>query len=564
VKIVLTPLRRRSFWRHIREATGILGICVVGWFLAGHLHVFERLSEEARKFRWLGEAMVVGVVLIVCLVIFSIRRWRELSNDISKGLELQDRLIQTAYHDSLTQLPNRISFMSQLTQSVNRAKQHQDYAFAVVFMGVDDLKKVNHSLGPLAGDQVILQISERLIGSIRRDVPTLRVADVSGPVRPAGNDVVARYGGDEFAILLDDIRDPSDGIRVAERIQRNLLPLFLVDERELQITVSIGIAVSASGYSAAEDVLRDATAAMHRARTRGKSQNQMHDPAMHAAAVNRLKLEHDLRQAESRGELLVYYQPIVSLRDGFLSGFEALMRWQRPGFGLVAPGQFIPLAEETGLIVPIGSWMLREACSQMHLWHVRFPSKPELTIAVNFSAKQFTEPNLINQVDQILRETHLDPGSLNIEFTESVAMQDADQTALRLNELKALGVHSSVDDFGTGYSSLSYLSRLSLDILKLDRYFVSAMESSNETRKIARAIISLAHNLGMDVVAEGIETAEQANEVRSLGCKYAQGFFFSKPMNQARVEALLRSGVRGAEFISHMKTNFTQDPGGVS
>jgi len=557
--MVMTTPRTSSFWRNVRELTGILAISAASWFLAEHLSVFERLSEEARKFRWLGEAMVVGVVLTVCLVILSVSRWRGLSIEISNGLKLQDRLIQTAYHDSLTQLPNRIFFMSQLTQCVKRAKQRQDYEFAVVFMEVDHLKIVSDNLGQLLGDQIIMQISERLIGSIRRDAPTLHLTDVSGPVRKAGNDVLARYSGDEFAILLDDIRDPSDGIRVAERIQRNLLPLFLVDEREMQITVSIGIAVSASGYSAAEDVLRDASAAMRRARTRDESRYQMFDPTMHAAAVNRLKLEYDLRQAEDRGELLVYYQPIVSLHDGLLSGFEALIRWQRPGFGLVAPGQFIPLAEETGLIVPIGSWMLREACNQMHVWHLRFPSKPELTIAVNFSAKQFMQPNLVNQVDQILRETHMDPGSLNVEFTESVAMQDAEQTALRLNELKALGVHSSIDDFGTGYSSLSYLSRLSLDILKLDRYFVSAMESSNETRKIARAIISLAHNLGMDVVAEGIETVEQANEVRSLGCKYAQGYFFSKPMSQARVEALLGSGVRGADFKSHMKAKFMQD-----
>ena len=255
-----------------------------------------------------------------------------------------------------------------------------------------------------------------------------------------------------------------------------------------------------------------------------------------------------MRQAASRSELLVYYQPIVSLKDGRLSGFEALIRWQRPGFGLVAPAEFISVAEETGLIVPIGAFVLREACRQMHAWHLQFASDPLLTIAVNFSGKQFIQPDLLERAVQILRETGLDPRSLGVEFTESVAMQDADRTARILRELKALGVHTSVDDFGTGYSSLSHLRRLPLDILKLDRSFVSEMEESDENREIVRTIISLAHILGMHVVAEGVETVEQANQLRSLGCKYAQGYFFSKPMNQAGAEAFLGSGLRKASL----------------
>ena len=246
----------------------------------------------------------------------------------------------------------------------------------------------------------------------------------------------------------------------------------------------------------------------------------------------------------NRGELQVYYQPIVSLHDGHLSGFEALIRWQRPDFGLVAPGEFIPVAEETGLIVTIGSWVFREACSQMCAWHLQFPSEPPLTIAVNFSGKQFIQPDLVEQVVQILRETGLDPRSLGIEFTESVAMQDAERTSLVLSELKALGVQTSIDDFGTGYSSLSHLRRLPLDVLKLDRSFVSEMLNNNESREIVHTIISLAHILCMDVVAEGVETVEQANQLRSLGCKYAQGYFFSKPMTQAMAQTLIGSGVR--------------------
>jgi predicted signal transduction protein with EAL and GGDEF domain len=413
---------------------------------------------------------------------------------------------------------------------------------------VDQFKIVNDSLGHSAGDQLIVQISERLAGSIRQDDPDVHPSDVAGPVRPAGNDILARYGGDEFAIVLDDIRDASDGIRVAERIQRNLAPSFLVSGRQLHITVSTGIAVSASGYSGAEDALRDADTAMHRAKARGKSQYLMCDPMMHTAAVNRLRLEDDLRHAADRGELRVYYQPIVSLQDGHLRGFEALIRWQRPDFGLVEPVEFISAAEETGSIVLIGSWVLREACSQMRSWHNQFPSEPPLTIAVNFSGKQFIQPDLVEQVVQILRETGLDPRSLGVEFTESVAMQDAERTALVLRDLKAVGVHTSIDDFGTGYSSLSHLRRLPLDILKIDRSFVSEMDNNNEGLEIVHTIISLARVLRMDVVAEGIETIEQANQLTSLGCKYAQGYFFSKPMNPTSVEALLGSGVREASL----------------
>src|SRR5580658_1567274 len=502
---------------------------------------------------------LLGCLASILLLTFRFERGRNLQKtnvhlqELVTQLSLsQEKLTHVAYHDSLTQLANRALFMHQLTQCVNRTKRRQDYKFAVVFIDVDHFKTVNDSLGHSAGDQLIVQIAERLSGSIRRDDIVPRPAERTGPVRAAGNDILARLGGDIFAILLDDIRDASDGIRVAERIQQNLALPFSVDARQLQITVSIGIAASATNYSAAEDVWRDADTAMHGARSLGRSRYQMCDPAMHAAAMNRLKLESDLRQAESRGELQIHYQPIVSLRNGCLTGFEALLRWQRPGFGLVPPLEFIPVAEETGLIVPIGSWVLREACSQMRDWHLLFPSEPALTIAVNFSAKQFIQPNMVEQVKQVLGETHLDPGSLKIEFTESVAMQDAERTTRILTELRALGLGTSIDDFGTGYSSLSYLIRLPLDILKLDRSFVSRMDKNKESRQIVHTIISLADNLGMDVVAEGIETVEQAHELKLLGCQYGQGYFFSKPINKGSVEALLKSGMLGTDECGTM------------
>jgi predicted signal transduction protein with EAL and GGDEF domain len=521
---------------------------------------FETETQHSSQIELLSSiGILLGSLAAILYLMFHFERGRNLQKTNARLQELvtqlslsQEKLTHTAYHDSLTQLPNRTSFMDRLTQCVKRAKRHQDYRFAVVFMDVDQFKIVNDSLGHSAGDQLIRQISERLTGSIRRDSPEAQESDLTGPVRPAGNDLLARYGGDEFAVVLDDIRDARDGIRVAERIQRNLASPFLVSGRQLQISVSTGIAVSATDYSAAEDVLHDADTAMHRAKAVGKSRYLMCDPAMHAMALHRLRLEDDLRQAATRGELLIHYQPIVSLLDGHLRGFEALVRWQRPDFGLVAPGEFIPLAEETGLIVTIGSWVLRQACSQMCAWHLQFPSEPPLTIAVNFSGKQFIQPDLIEQMVQILGESHLDPGSLGVEFTESVAMQDVERTARVLSELKVLGVHTSIDDFGTGYSSLSHLRRLPLDILKLDRSFVSEMDNGNESREIVRTIVSLAHILGMDVVAEGIETAEQADQLRSFGCKYAQGYFFSKPMTRSSVEALLGSDLRYASLADNL------------
>jgi predicted signal transduction protein with EAL and GGDEF domain len=535
------PARPNRARGTIIELTIIAALCTASWFLSRELNIIEWVYQVTQTYDWFDDVLVVNIVLTVCLGVFSARRWHELDVQISKSHKLQEELDHNTFHDLLTQLPNRRFLMDRLTQCVRRAKRHQDYKFAVVLLDIDQFKIVNDSLGHAAGDQLLIQIAERLTGSIRRDDTDGHPADVIGPSRPAGNDILASYGGDEFAIVLDDIRDASDGIRVAERIQRNLLASFFVSGCQLQITVSSGIAVSATGYSVAEDVLRDADTAMHQAKGLGKSRYQMCDPVMHAAAVNRLKLEDDLRQAPARGELKVYYQPIVFLKDARLSGFEALIRWQRPGFGLVNPGEFISIAEETGLIVPIGSWVLREACRQMKSWHLQYPSEESLTIAVNFSAKQFNQSDLIKQVMQTLHEIQLDPGSLGIELTESAAMQEAERTVLVLAELRAVGIHTSIDDFGTGYSSLSHLRRLPLNILKLDRCFMSEMLNNNESREIVRTIVDLAHILSLDVIAEGIETVEQANELRSLGCKYAQGYLFSKPLDIIHAEALLKS-----------------------
>ncbi len=462
-------------------------------------------------------------------------------------LQLQDKLIQEARQDPLTRLPNRTFFLDQLARCVTRAKRRPDYKFAILFVDIDGFKIVNDSLGHFAGDHLIVQIAERLVSSVRRDDLVSCSADVTGRVKQSGEDTLARMGGDEFTILLDDIRDASDGIRVAERIQQKLASPFLISGQEVSITASIGIAISATGYSTAEDILRDADTAMYRAKALGKSRYEICDPAMHARAVSRLKLETDLRRAMDRDEFRVHYQPIVSLRGCRIIGFEALLRWQRPGFGLVMPGEFVEVAEETGQIPFIGLWVLREACRQMRAWNLQFPSDPAFTIAVNISGKQFAQPDLVSQVRHILHEACLDPQSLRLELTESVTMRDVERTARILGELRTLGVGLSMDDFGTGYSSLSHLRRFPLDTLKIDRSFVSEMENSSDSRAIVQMIVSLGRSLGMEIVAEGVEGAKQAGLLESLGCEYAQGYFFSKPIDQeGMAEVLLES--RGSAY----------------
>ncbi len=462
-------------------------------------------------------------------------------------LQLQDKLIQEARQDPLTRLPNRTFFLDQLARCVTRAKRRPDYKFAILFVDIDGFKIVNDSLGHFAGDHLIVQIAERLVSSVRRDDLVSCSADVTGRVKQSGEDTLARMGGDEFTILLDDIRDASDGIRVAERIQQKLASPFLISGQEVSITASIGIAISATGYSTAEDILRDADTAMYRAKALGKSRYEICDPAMHARAVSRLKLETDLRRAMDRDEFRVHYQPIVSLRGCRIIGFEALLRWQRPGFGLVMPGEFVEVAEETGQIPFIGLWVLREACRQMRAWNLQFPSDPAFTIAVNISGKQFAQPDLVSQVRHILHEACLDPQSLRLELTESVTMRDVERTARILGELRTLGVGLSMDDFGTGYSSLSHLRRFPLDTLKIDRSFVSEMENSSDSRAIVQMIVSLGRSLGMEIVAEGVEGAKQAGLLESLGCEYAQGYFFSKPIDQeGMAEVLLDS--RGSSY----------------
>src|SRR5580658_2814878 len=451
-------------------------------------------------------------------------------------LKLEDKVSYDALHDPLTRLPNRAFFLQRLTLCVSWGMLHPEYKFAVLSVDMDRFKVVNDSLGILLGDWLLVQIAERLLRSIRRDDAIWRTAEVGGMAgRLAEPGIVARVGGDKFTILLDNIRNASEGIRVAERIQKSIQAPFDVDGQAVFTTASVGIAFSGTGYSAAEDMLGDANTAMARAKTLGKARYEMCDPSMHATAAGRFRLETDLRLATERQEFLVHYQPIVSLIDFRITGFEALVRWQRPGFGLVMPGGFISAAEDTGLILWIGEWILQEACRQICVWNARFPGTPPFTMAVNISAMQFAQANLVSQIAQILSETGLAPEALRLELTESVTMRDEERTTRILSELRNLGVRLCIDDFGTGYSSLSYLRRFALDILKIDRSFVTDMLNKNESQEIVKTILSLGTNLGMEIVAEGVETPEQVGLLKSFGCEYAQGYFFSRPLDSDKM-----------------------------
>ncbi len=455
-------------------------------------------------------------------------------------LRLEDKVTYDALHDPLTRLPNRDFFLERLKLCVGWGMLHPEYKFAVLSVDMDRFKVVNDSLGISAGDWLLVQIAERLLGSIRRDDALLRSPDSGGlGGQLDGCGVLARLGGDKFTILLDNIRNASEGVRVAERIQQSVRAPFDIDGQKVFTTASVGIAFSGTGYSAAEDMLGDANTAMARAKTLGRARYEMCDPSMHATAAGRFRLETDLRRAAENQEFLVHYQPIVSLIDSRITGFEALVRWQRPDFGLVMPATFISAAEDTGLILSIGQWILQEACRQICAWNVQFPCTPPFTMAVNISAKQFAQADLVSQISHVLRETGLAPENLRLELTESVTMRDEERTTRILGELRKLGVFLCIDDFGTGYSSLSYLRRFALDILKIDRSFVTDMLNNSESQEIVKTILSLGRNLRMKVVAEGVETREQMALLKSLGCEFAQGFLFSRPLDVAAVARTL-------------------------
>lgn len=443
--------------------------------------------------------------------------------DITKRKKVEERLLYDALHDALTGLSNRALFIDRLRHALEIAKRRDSYLFAVLFLDLDRFKIVNDSLGHTAGDQLLIAFVQRLEQHLR------------------SCDTLARLGGDEFVILLEDINAPDDAIQIAQRIQELLLMPFNLSGQEVYTTASVGIALSTINYEHPEEILRDADTAMYRAKATGKACYQVFSPSMHARALTLLHLENDLRRAIERQEFQLHYQPIVSLATGKIHGFEALVRWQHPERGLIPPLDFIPIAEETGLIIPIGSWVLQEACRQMRAWQEQFPEDSDLSISVNISAKQFSQLDLIEQISHILQETKLNARSLKLEITESVIMENPKVAAIMLSQLRELGVELYIDDFGTGYSSLNYLQQFQVDALKIDRSFISAIGANGKKPELVQTIITLARNLGMDVVAEGVETIEQLAQLRTLERKYAhgQGYLFSKPVNSEAAAALI-------------------------
>jgi|HubBroStandDraft_1064217.scaffolds.fasta_scaffold01109_14 PAS domain S-box-containing protein len=469
------------------------------------------------------------------------------NRDITERKRAEEILVHNAFHDGLTDLPNRALFIDRLQHALTLSKKHSNYKFAVLLIDVDEFKLINDSLGHTAGDELLIQVAQRLKESVRRadTVSRPRLSEVSG--RPASDDTLARLGGDEFTVLLDDIRDPIEAVRVAERVQTELATPFVVNQEQIVISASIGIASSASPHTEAEDLVRDAEIAMYRAKRSGKAHCEVSDTAMHADAVKRLRLETDLRKALDQREFRVHYQPIVSLQTGRITGFEALTRWQRPE-RLLPPAEFITVAEETGLIIPMNQQLLREACEHLRAWQSEFPSGTPLTMSVNVTSKEFAHPDLVNEIRKSLAQTGIDPGCLQLEIIETIAMGDAEKSGHVLAQLRALGVRLSIDDFGTGYSSLSRLRRIPVDTLKIDRAFILHMDSDPESREIVRIMVMLAHNFGLKVVAEGAETEEHVNLLRELNCEMVQGYFYSRPADdQAMVKLLAGNyGTRAA------------------
>ncbi len=431
--------------------------------------------------------------------------------DVTGRKQAEKQLHRNAFYDTLTGLPNRALFINRLDQAVGRAQRKSDYKFAVLFLDVDRFKNINDSLGHASGDLMIKEMARRIAGCLRL------------------GDTPARIGGDEFAVLLDDIADANDATRVAERFQQELSQVFMLGEHEFAPSISVGIALSTTGYEHAADVLRDAEIAVARAKSLGMGRREIFDTAMHERAVRLLRLESDLRRALEKQSFEVYYQAIVELKSGRIAGFEALARWLHPSRGMISPGDFIPVAEDTGLIVPLDQWMLRESCRQMMEWQERAGGNLPLFMSVNLSSKQFSSSDLVEQVQQALTATNFEPRRLKLEITESAIMDNAETAASMLLEMREMGIQLSIDDFGTGYSSLSYLHRFPLDTLKIDRSFVARMGDHGE-EEIVRTIIMLSKNLAMAVVAEGVETQEQLDILRKLDCDYGQGYLFSRPL----------------------------------
>ena len=484
----------------------------------GRMNLEYRILRSDGEVRWLSDRS---------LAIYDIdgvaTRFDSIIYDITERKRTEEQLIHDALHDALTGLPNRAFFMERLEQVLKQAQWEPDYLFAVLFIDLDRFKIINDSLGHTVGDQLLIAFAGLMQRCLRR------------------TDTIARFGGDEFTILLENIEQINEAISIAERIQAELMLPMQIENHTIFTSASIGIVLGATGCDRPAELLRNADIAMYCAKEAGKARYAIFDREMYARTLELLHLESDLRKAIERQEFLLHYQPIVSLMTGKLVGFEALIRWQHPERGLVSPQEFISIAEDIGLIVPIGEWVMHQACQQMREWQLKFPLAANLKISVNLASQQIKEAKLIERIDRVMAETGLDGSFLKLEITESMLLNNTEATINMLSEIRARKIQLSIDDFGKGYSSLSYLHRFPINTLKIDGSFVSQMNYDPENFEIVRTINTLAHNLGLDVTAECVETATEFSQLKALGCEFGQGYFFSKPLDSKAAESLILS-----------------------
>ena len=474
--------------------------------------VYSTPAAIAHPFQW---ALVHGAFVLAASVA-SVVAWR-----------LNE---EQAFRDSLTSLPNRALFQDRVAHALARADRHPG-VLAVLFIDLDGFKDVNDSLGHAAGDRLLCSVAERLRACVR----TI--------------DTAARLGGDEFAILLEDVASSDDALRAAQRVLDAMAVPFMVGGRETTVSASIGVALN-SPADTVDELLRNADVAMYKVKESGRARHQLFAPAMHTAVVDRVELGRDLVDAVQNGEFVLYYQPLISLQTGRISGLEALIRWQHPTRGLLGPAEFIELAEETGAIVPIGVWVVDSACRQAHVWKNSLPAADAFTISVNLSPVQVFQADLVHTVRSALDHSGLASRDLVLELTEKVVLRDTELAARRLRELKALGVKLAIDDFGTGYSSLSYLRLMPFDIVKIDKSFIDGIVDRAADSAVTAGLIGLAHTLGLHTVAEGVEDASQVPELRRLGCQIVQGYLFARPMPAAQIETLIASGEFGKDWLA--------------
>jgi len=488
---------------------------------SGHFEHEHRVRHEDGTYRWVlcRGAAVQGPEGQAVRIAGSL-------TDVTDWHLAREQLREAALHDPLTGLPNRVLFMEMLERAVAKSRRPGNHLFGTLFIDVDRFKSINDSLGHCIGDQLLIAVSQRLQACIR------------------SRDVIARLGGDEFTVLLHDVHEAGEVTQTATRIKRSFTTPFKLEGHEVFVSASIGVALSSTGYTDAEDILRDADTAMYRAKTLGRNRQEVFDVSMRAPARDRLNLENDMRLGLKRGEFQLCYQPIVSLATDQLVSFEALLRWKRRDGRMMMPSEFIPTAEETGLIDPLGLWTLREACRQTAAWADRLPAASQLGVTVNVSSHQLMHPDFIDQVAAAVRDAGVPPESLCLEITESTLIHSLDQAANVLGALRALGVQVFLDDFGSGYSSLSYLHRFPVNALKIDRSFINSLAADTADRPaIVESIVALAKSVGANVVAEGVETREQLRRLRQIGCGYAQGFLFAEALSPSAAEALLVHGV---------------------